>query len=160
MKTDAGVQSNNAAPMSERMVPGPTWSSLVAGIAAAALTGLAGWFVAGRFSPNDAWAAWPAAGADLLAALLGLGVMRVWAPRTMARWATAFLGAQAVRFFTAIALAFVLLYSLPASARVVGGLTFAAGYFAVLAAETWTAARHFRLVLEASPSHTVTDSSD
>lgn len=128
-------------------VPGPARASLLAGFAAAVATGLVGWLIGGQVKPGEGWAAWAGAGTVFVAFLIGLAVIRVWSPRPMQQWATAFLGGHMARFVAAVALAAVLLYSLPPSARAVGGLTFGAGYLTVLLAETWAAARHFRRVL-------------
>jgi len=76
-------------------------------------------------------------------------VVRVWVARPMDAWMRAYLMGQGVRFFAAIAAAGALLYSLPHSARAVGGVTFAVGYFATLMAESWATAWHFRRALEA-----------
>lgn len=151
-------------PAADRLIPGPGRPALVAAVSAAVLVGLAGWLIGDRVQPGAGWAAWPAAGMALGVFLAGLVVMRVWAPRPMHAWAVAHLGAQAARFLAAIALVFVLLYSLPPVARGVGGVTFAVAYLAVLSAEIWATAGHFRRVLGESPERGApadpTDSSD
>ncbi|RMH28099.1 MAG: hypothetical protein D6693_04180 [Planctomycetota bacterium] len=83
---------------------------------------------------------------------LGLAVIGVRRARPMDAWMRAYLAGQGARFFAAVAAAGALLYSLPHSARGVGGVTFAVAYFATLMAESWATARHFRRAMGAGPT--------
>jgi peptidoglycan biosynthesis protein MviN/MurJ (putative lipid II flippase) len=132
----------------QRLIPGPVGLAIVGAVAAGVVAGLAGWVVGGRLAMGMGWAAWPAVGGVVVASLIALGVIRVWKARPMLEWMHALLICQGVRFVSAVALAGVLIYFLPSPARGVGGVTFAAGYLAVVFAESWVFARHFRRVLQ------------
>jgi len=143
---------SDRAPAHLAPVPGPIQASIIPIIVVGGLVGAAGHLVGDRLAPGAGWAAWVAVGAIAVVFAVGLGVIRVWSPRPMDAWMRAYLGGQAVRFFAAIAAAGALLYSLPHSARGVGGVTFAVGYFATLMAESWATAGHFRRALAARPA--------
>jgi len=87
-----------------------------------------------------------ALGVVMVAYAVSVLVVRSWIPRPLSRFLLVWMGGRAVCFVAAVAFGALLLYSAPLADRAVIGLVIAAGYMAVLAAESAVLTRRLRRV--------------